>query len=251
MRVDPTRAQPRQEVPPLARAKSTARAEARRRNRAAMQPNELSGGVATPNVAGGAGAADASSAGADRRAAAPPRRGFFNFRMPDIRADLPGLPHELRTNRWIWFAAALLLLGLGLYYAAPSVPTDLLPVFGIVITLIIIPPALPVLLGSFFARRAPYLVGGVLGLLNGVIYAIIIASATPLPGSVNAARTGLDPLGAFINAAIFGVLFGGIAGWYRKFLNENNARTRAARESRAADQRRKAKQDARGAKAAR
>jgi hypothetical protein len=224
----------------LARAKSTARAEARRRNRA-TQPNELSGGVATPNVAGGAaGAAD------DPTAARPARRSFFNFRMPDIRADLPTLPHELRTNRWIWLAAALLLSALGAYYALPSVPKDLSFAFVIFIELMVRPPALPVLLGGFFARRAPYLVGAVLGLLNGLIYAVLATS--PLPGSPASASTGLDPLTAFFNATIMGALFGGIAGWYRKFLSENNQRTRAARDARAAEQRRKAKQDARGAR---
>jgi len=224
----------------LARAKSTARAEARRRNRA-TQPNELSDGVATPNVAGGA------TGGGDATATArPARRGFFNFRMPDIRADLPTLPNELRTNRWIWLAAALLLSALGAYYVLPSVPKDLSFAFVIFIELMVRPPALPVLLGGFFARRAPYLVGAVLGLLNGVIYAIL--ATAPLPGTPASAGTGLDPVSAFFNATIMGALFGGVAGWYRKFLSENNARTRAAREARAVEQRRKAKQDARGAR---
>jgi hypothetical protein len=227
----------------LARAKSTARAEARRRNRA-MQPNELSGGVATPNVAGAT-----PAAAADATAARPARRGLFGFKMPDIRADLPTLPNELRTNRWIWLAAALLLSALGLYLVRDSVPVEMVSIVAIYIQLMVTPPALPVLLAGFFARRAPYLVGAVLGMLNGVVYAILVSSAsTTIPAS---AGRGLDPFSAFLNATVMGALFGGIAGWYRKFLSENNARTRAAREARAADQRRKAKQDARGAKPAR
>jgi Na+/proline symporter len=209
-----------------------------------MQPNELSGGVATPNeAAGAAGQAAATTA------ALPPRRGLFGFKMPNVRADLPALPHELRTNRWIWLAAALLLSAAGAYYVLPSVPSDLSYAFVIFIELMVRPPALPVLLGGFFARRAPYLVGGVLGLLNGLIYAVL--ASAPLPGTPASAGSGLDPLSAFLNATVMGALFGGIAGWYRKFLSENNARTRAARDAREAEKRRKAKQDARGAKPAR
>ena len=229
----------------MARAKSTARAEARRRNRAA-QANQLTDGEATPNVLG-----SAASSGAAATATLPPRRGFFGFRMPDIRADLPALPHELRTNRWIWLAAALLFTSLGAYYLLPAVPKDLGFAFVIFIELMVRPPALPVLLGGFFARRAPYLVGAVLGMLNGLIYAVLATAPLPTGGSAaTTAGAGLDPVSAFLNATVMGALFGGIAGWYRKFLSENNARTRAAREARAADQRRKAKQDARGARPA-
>jgi hypothetical protein len=230
----------------LARAKSTARAEARRRNRA-MQANELSEGTATPNEMAG-GSTGASGAAA---AALPPRRGLFGFRMPNIREDLPALPHELRTNRWIWLAAGLLLSALGLYLFRDAVPVSLVPYFAIYIQLMVTPPALPVLLGGFMARRAPYLVGAVLGLLNGVVYAVLVSTAqTGTTTTYGATGPTLDPLAAFLNATIMGALFGGIAGWYRRFLSENNARTKAAREARAADQRRKAKQDARGARSA-
>lgn len=228
----------------MARAKSTARAEARRRHRAS-QVNELTEGVATPNVMSGTAGGSAATATSRTAAAPPPRRGFFNIKMPNVRADLPLLPNELRTNRWIWFSAALLLAGLAAAFLWGQVGADLKPAVSIFISLTIIQqPAIPVLIGGFFARRASYLVGGVLGLLNGVIFAIAI---NQLAGSAGAtAGAGLDPFTTVLYATGMGALFGGIAGWYRRFLNENNARARAARETRNADQRRKAKQDARG-----
>ena len=232
----------------MARAKSTARAEARRRNRA-MQANELSEGTAEPNVM----AAAPSGGGGSAAAALPPRRGFFGFRMPNIREDLPSLPTELRTNRWIWVAAALMLSALVVFLIRDSVPLSLTPYVLIYVQLMITPPALPVLLGGFMARRAAYLVGAALGILNGFVYAILVSSAQAATQTTygGSGAITLDPVSAFLNAAVMGTLFGGIAGWYRRFLSENNARTRAARQARDADKARKAKQAARGARSAR
>ncbi|MGH2407559.1 MAG: hypothetical protein ACRDF7_05730 [Candidatus Limnocylindrales bacterium] len=241
-----------QEGPQLARAKSTARAEARRRNRV-MQANELSEGTADPNVI----ATAASGTSGSASAAMPPRRGFFGFRMPNIRADLPTLPNELLTNRWIWLAAALLVSALVLFLVRDSVPTSLTPYVLIYVQLMVTPPALPVLLGGFVARRAPYLVGLALGILNGIVYAVLVSSAaaatTPAQvggTTVYGAAVTLDPVAAFLNATVMGTLFGGIAGWYRRFLSENNARTKAARQARDVEKARKAKQDARAARSA-
>jgi hypothetical protein len=218
-----------------------------------VQANELSEGTALPNAMAAATPSPAATAAAE-----PPRRGLFGFRMPNFREDLPALPNELRTNRWIWLAAGLLLSALVLYLVRDSVPVSLVPYFAIYIQLMVTPPALPVLLGGFMARRAPYLVGGVLGLLNGLIYAVLVTSQAGVATTVQTGATTtygvtaatLDPAAAFLNATVMGALFGGIAGWYRRFLSQNNARTKAARDARDADKRRKAKQDARGARSA-
>ena len=225
----------------MARAKSTARAEARRRHRA-LQSNRLGEGEALPNTIGGL--APGAASGRPDGAAAPARRPFLGFRMPDVRADLPLMPAELRSNRLIWLATVLMLSAPVAYYLSRSVAPDIGGILSLYYTLMVSPPARPVLLAGFVARRGSYIVGFLLGVLNAAVV-VVVGTASLRPDAVPSGDIVSISVTYFLYASLMGAVFGGIAGWYRRFLRENNARTRAAREARAAEQRRKAKQEAR------
>lgn len=223
----------------MPRSKSTERAEARRRHRAtqSIEPNVLSGDVLTPTASSGV----APSAGAS---AEPARRGILGFRMPDVRADLRALPAELRANRWLWLAFALMLSAPLAYAASTYMSADAAGALRFYYGLMVTPPAIPVLVGGFVARRGTYLVGLLLGIVNATIV-VGIGTSSLQPGSVGTADLLSVSATYFVYASAMGALFGGLAGWYRKFLGENSRRQRAARDARAQEQRRKAKQEAR------
>jgi hypothetical protein len=112
--------------------------------------------------------------------------------------------------------------------------------YGLMVT----PPAIPVLVGGFVARRGTYLVGLLLGVVNAAIV-VSIGTSSLQPGTVETGDLLSVSVTYFVYASAMGALFGGLAGWYRKFLGENSRRQRAARDARAQEQRRKAKQEAR------
>lgn len=223
----------------MPRSKSTARAEARRHHRAtqSIQPNVLSGDVVTPTASSGAAMSAAASA-------EPARRGILGFRMPDVRADLRALPVELRANRWLWLAFALMLSAPLAYAVSTYMSADAAGALRFYYGLMVTPPAIPVLVGGFVARRGTYLVGLMLGVVNAAIV-VGIGTSSLQAGSVGTADLLSVSATYFVYASAMGALFGGLAGWYRKFLGENSRRQRAARDARAQEQRRKAKQETR------
>ena len=220
----------------MARAKSTARAEARRRYRASqassegLAPNELSGGVATPDRLG---ASDT-----------PQRRGMFNITRPDIRGDFKALPAVLTASKWMIVPFAMIATGFVLaLLPLEGVDATAAYVVAFVINLCIIPPAFaPIIVGSFIAPRATYLVGGLLAIVANVAFLIVITL-----------RPNLDPTGSvtpffILTQVLYGALFGGFAGWYRNFLRENQRKANLAREERAREKKRQAKDEARQAR---
>lgn len=223
----------------MPRSKSTERATARRRHRAAhsIEPNVLSGDVVTSSRTSGAPEIDAAPA-------EPARRGILGFRMPDVRADLRALPAELRANRWLWLAFALMLSAPVAYAVSTYMSADAAGALRFYYGLMVTPPAIPVLVGGFVARRGTYLVGLLLGVVNAAIV-VGIGTSSLQPGSVGTGDLLSVSATYFVYASLMGALFGGLAGWYRKFLGENSRRQRAARDVRAQEQRRKAKQETR------
>jgi hypothetical protein len=224
------------EIPPLPRSKSTARAEARRRHRAAqsIEPNVLTGDVLAPGESGVAATSEA----------APARRSLFGFRAPNVRADLKLLPDELRTNRWVWVAFALMVTAPLAYVISTYLSADGAGPLRFYYGLMVTPPAIPVLVGGFTARHAQYLVGFLLGILNAAVV-VVIGTASLQSGAVATGDLLTVSASYFVYASLMGAVFGGLAGWYRRFLGDNSRRQQAARQARAQDQRRKAKQETR------
>jgi len=217
----------------LARAKSTARAEARRRYRAsqvAAQSDE-SGAEVDPNTAA---AADA----------VPQRRGLFGFTMPDVRGDIRAFPHEVRTNRWWWISALLLLSTPVAYALALNAREDAGGVFSLYVRLMVSPPAIPILVAGFMSKRAPYLIGLVLGVLDGILIAAFQVASLE-PGAPVANDYFLVGSVSVLSAAILGAGFGWIAFIYKGWLQNSSRRRIEQREKQAQEQKRKARDEAR------
>ena len=220
----------------MARAKSTQRAEARRRHRAAQA----------------AAAEAAAAAQAEREPNRPepvePRRGF---RVPDVRADVAALPGLFRTRRLLWLPILLMIGGFFVQIAMErGMITDTTGriIAGSYVQFVIVPPAIaPIFLGGFIAPRASYLVGLLLGLLNGVLLLALIAMAA---GSALGTGNALVATGVqlFLLTALSGLAIGAFAAWYRDFLRQSAQRRRAKLEARVREQRREQRRGARPAR---
>jgi hypothetical protein len=219
----------------VARAKQTGRAEARRRYRQTSategaepeEGEELDFGERKPE-AGGRPAA---------RAASTPERspsgrvGFMDaFRQAyhpvRIREDLQALP-QIFTSRAFLAAAGLLLAG--------GVAWLLFPVrsgSAVLWELLVVPGSAlaPQLVGGFFAPRASYLIGFVLGVLQTIVF-VLVSISPPVIAAYEAIQPGGAPeirgdqiLSALVSSAFTGALFAAAAAWYRRFLSLSSPR---------------------------
>ncbi|HET7677306.1 MAG TPA: hypothetical protein VFK38_05580, partial [Candidatus Limnocylindrales bacterium] len=162
----------------MARAKHTSRAEARRRHRAAQ-----AAALGQPDP-------DEALEPAGALPAEEPRRRTSFFRPPDVRTDLAALPGIVRSQRSFWLAMGLMLVGFG----AALVP---LPagqeqgaggfVRNLLVQLFLLPQALvPVFIAGFFAPRAAWLLGLLVGLANSALALLLLAVqplAVGIPGT--------------------------------------------------------------------
>lgn len=234
----------------MARAKQTGRSEARRRYRQSVAPDDAGmEGEALEDAEAGPPSrqpakATAAKPGSDRKPTG--RVGFVDsFRLayhpPNVREDLRTLPKTVR-NRGFLAAVALVLIGGALWYAYP-VYTGSLQAWQ----LLVFPGSAfaPQLVAGFFAPRASYLLGLLIGILQPIVYLIVdnsprvqeayIARGVTVPGiSVEQ----LVPV--FLNTIVTGLLFAAMAAWYRRFLSlssqRNAAAVRAAAANRASKQ---------------
>jgi hypothetical protein len=217
--------------PAVARAKSTARAESRRRNRAAraaagLDPQEPIETVAPEPVP-----------------EARPRL----FTMPDVRGDLRALPSLFRTQRLLLLPPLLIVVGFVLAMAQPQLTDPTANFWASRAAEILFVPygLLPFFLAGFIAPRAAYLIGFLLGALNAVLLLVYIATH-PVPGAdVVGQAAGL----AFV-AFLSGGIFAGFAAWYRRFLRGTQERSRAARAQREAQKAREEREARRGSRQA-
>jgi hypothetical protein len=226
----------------VARAKSIQRAEARRRYRAAQA-------LASAEPASGDDeAVDHSPIGTSsaRRtrtsvAVAPAQPASpFRFTRPDVAADLRALPGMFRTRRLLWVPFLLLTIGFVLALVRTIAATrgesirpeiDSLIVFYV--GLVLPPLALfPAFIAGFLAPRAPYLVGALIGILDGVYVLIVflvggIANITP-GGTIDQSSIPTQLLLLFLSAVVFATLAAAFASWYARFLRTSGERRRAA-----------------------
>jgi hypothetical protein len=211
----------------VARAKQTARAEARRRNRLAARPIDTEGLEPTDEID----EAPSAAASTRGRPAGPQSRptvssgvlGSFRaaYRRPDIRSDLAALP---RLLLFPWFLVALILTVVG------AVAYQLYPGYSGAIFLLqflTYPPAIaPIFVAGFFAPRASYLLGLFVALFDGIVYWVFLATLPP--GSTATGSTVVNDIGTYLFAAVSwgvtGIFFASGAAWYRRFLQLTSPR---------------------------
>jgi hypothetical protein len=208
----------------VARAKQTARSEARRRHRLANRlddeaaPNELGGDDASAGDTAAAAAAGARRPTPAGRAAAPPRPGVLSafrgaYHPAHIREDLRDLP-RLLIGRAFLGAIALIIAGAVVFVLFPGYNGA-----QFLFQTLTYPPAMaPIFVVGFFATSASYLLGFIVGLVDAAILGILIAS-----GAIGAA-TDPNAIPSFLGGALFtgavtGAVFAAAAAWYRRFLS--------------------------------
>jgi len=177
----------------VARAKRTNRAEARRRYRAqiAEQPD-----AETPETAERPLEPSARGPRGPRPAAEPQRSGMryafrAAFREPNIREDIEHLPELLRSRAI--FLPVLISVGTAVAIAATS-GTDVIS--RLLAQYFLVPPPIgSIFIAGFFAPRASYLAGLIVGLVAAIALTVLIA-VTPTSTGLPSPGTSASPSAA-------------------------------------------------------
>ncbi len=204
----------------MARAKQTDRAEARRRYRQSAEPaddaSELDFGERKSDI--GAGKASAKPASAP--GPAPARPGFATafrsaYHPPHIREDLRHLPMLLRSRAFL-AAVAMILVGAVAVYLFPNYTGT-----AFAFELLIWPGSAlaPQLVAGFFAPRASYILGFLVGIIQGIVFIIFLTQFSGRLGTTLPPEevTNLFTV-SFLTGPVTGGLFAAAAAWYRRFL---------------------------------
>ncbi len=217
----------------MARAKQTARSEARRRYRLAQAPAAIEGegdevDPASERRDRAPERPAQQRAGGDARPGARP--GFAAafraaYHPANIREDLRTLPATLRTRAFVF--AVLLVLAGGVTWFAYPLYTGSVTAWE----LLVLPGSAlaPQLVAGFLAPRASYLLGAGVGLIQPIVYLVVNTServqAAYLVRGLELAAVTPEELGlAFFNSVVMGSLFAAMSAWYRRFLSLSSAR---------------------------
>jgi hypothetical protein len=218
----------------VARAKRTERAAARRRYRAAtadVAATEGDDSIETPAVPAAAlprGYRDRRPASASGAATSTARPGFLGtLRIAGGTLDVPGdiraLP-SLLVSRAAW-APALVILVTTVALLIPSLASNQ---FVVLAGNVILqpPPMIIAFLAGMLAARGAWLMGGLMSLLAGLAYVLVISIntdylVTPLGFTylVPTEQKIAYAQSVLVTAPLFGVAVGAFAGFYRRFLN--------------------------------
>jgi hypothetical protein len=205
----------------VARAKRTDRADARRHYRQ-VQTGEIEGAELDDA------AAPASTRG-PRPAPAPPERpsitaAFRNaYHRANIREDLGFLP-QLLMSRSFLLSIALIVIGTAAFMTTPTNP-----VANLSFQALVIPPAMaPIFIVGFFARRASYLLGFLVSIVDIAAYAIVVFNTVPDITFVERQQLVYSAISV---GPLSGIFFAAAAAWYRRFLNLSNARAQQRRQA--------------------
>jgi hypothetical protein len=207
----------------VARAKQTARSEARRRYRqAAAQPDdepgdELDAGEQRPEPP----QARSTSRQGDRPTQAlSGRPGFLSafraaYHPAHIAEDLRLLPMLLRSRAFL-AAIGLVLLGAIAAFAFPGYTGS-----AFAWELLVWPGSAlaPQLVAGFFAPRASYILGFLVGLTQGIVFTIFLTMfATRLGTTLPPDQVTNLLTTSFVSGPVLGTIFASAAAWYRRFL---------------------------------
>ena len=227
----------------MARAKRTARADARRRHRAQVgdalpvtggpepegattEPAPPTGGPAIRRTVPGPGSRDRGERLTQERPA--PAGGIRNafrlaFRPLTLREDIALLPRLLR-NRAFWLPCLLAAVTVAAVVAFQG--RELVSQF--LLTYFVYPPPIGGLfLAGFLAPRASYLLGALVGIVTSVLLAVVVAAA---PALFQGATPSQALVAGLVTSPLAGIFFASAAAWYRRFLHlASPARQVAAR----------------------
>jgi hypothetical protein len=209
----------------VARAKRTARADARRRYRADQALVDT-----TQDEPSDAPSAQPTDGGTDTRQAPDARRGIAAafreaFRPLDLRGDLRTFPTTARSKA-LWIPIVLTLISTVLFIAAP--PTSTSDWTGLVTSFLfqyfIVTPGIgAAFIAGFLAPRASWLLGVIVGVVSAACYTFLglggyipVAANAPTPAAQDVV------LAAFTIGPTLGAFFASAAAWYRRFLFLNN-----------------------------
>ena len=223
----------------MARAKQTGRAEARRKYRQSVAPAEDAVELDDEDLEAEASAAKRERPGrstAQARDTAPAGRPGFTgsfraaYHAPNLREDLRSLPMLLRS-RALLFALGSLLAGVAIASYFRNFTGGLFA-----LQLVVAPGSalMPQLIAGFFAPRASYLLGLIVGLAQGIVFMLL----------VNLSLNGNGPLvlgdaftqasydralqTSFVEGPVTSMLFAAAAAWYRRFLALSSPRRAGA-----------------------
>jgi hypothetical protein len=208
----------------VVRAKSTDRAEARRRYRAATAAAEADGPASVSPPASSRPSSGGSSA------ASPPRPGILgSFRSAvrpiNIRDDIRDLP-RLATHTYALWVPALIMVVIFILFETSGASIGNQSLQSVAFNLFIFPPPLAAaFLAGVLTSRSSYLAGGVIGLLAGILFAIYVMTAAGVSATGQEVTT--DQRVQFAGYALLvspvaGLAVGGFAGFYRRFLRLAN-----------------------------
>ena len=213
----------------MARAKRTDRADARRRYRQYQSADLEDVEGAEPSEA-----PPAAPRGPRPAPGAPARPSLTTafraaYHRANIREDVAALPGLLRTRSFIG-AVALIAVGTAGVALAPQNPISQL-----LYQSLLYPPAMaPIFVVGFFARRASYLLGLVVSVIDVALFAFVVyvvVPATPTTTPVDPAAQAQAVYSAISVGPLSGIFFAAAAAWYRRFLNLTNARAQQRRQA--------------------
>lgn len=214
----------------MARSKRLNRAEARRRYRAAQA---ATGEEGLDEALDEAPSASGRGARPGRQPAPAPRRmGFMEtFRAAsrplDLRGDLAYLPRLLLNPRAVWLPIALIAVGFAVRLATPDDDQGI--PFLVFQLLAYSPPVLPAFVAGFFAPRASYLAGLVVGIVGTLAFATLALSRPELlvpPAEIPESEATAFVISSLLVSGSVTALYSTAAAWYRRFLAISSAARR-------------------------
>ena len=211
----------------MARAKRTDRADARRRYRQTITGDidDTEASEAPPAPTRGQRPAPTAPARPSITAA------FRNaYHRANIREDIGFLPGLIVTRAFL-VSIALILVGAVAYAVLPGY---FIP--GLLFQTLVYPPAMaPIFIVGFFAKRASYLLGLIVAVVDVVAFALVVyylpvANTSVAPAEEAQFRQQLV-FSAISVGPVSGIFFAAAAAWYRRFLNLSNARAQQRRQA--------------------
>lgn len=205
----------------MPRAKRTARADARRRYRAAQNTpiDDLDEVDAEDSPSQGPAAATSRSTATTPDANRPRPSIATAFRQAftpvDVRGDLRALP-RLLINKAFWIPAGSIVVVAAVVIATSGreltsqliAPYFLYP-----------PPIAPVFIAGFLAPRASWLIGGLVGVVQAIVLVVLTLPCVGLaPAAPEAGFLGYS----LVISVGFGAFYAAAAAWYKRFLRGAN-----------------------------